>query len=118
MSSRKRGHGKGLILAGDSTLLASDPKVGKTTLLIDGSYAKLTGPLALKEARADFAGPFGDLQEAVAPYGTTLVVIHHSGRSRAGGDNAQPSATRTCRWWTPSAAASTTPHHDPTMWAR
>jgi hypothetical protein len=27
---------KGLILAGDSTLLASDPKVGKTTLLVDG----------------------------------------------------------------------------------
>lgn len=191
---------KGLILAGDSTLLASDPKVGKTTLLVDGiarwhrgdaehlglafygpcppviiagtdmplgrwlrllhrfglaettgtdcfqllpdgpirglfsmdspihldhdgiarladlaskhpgclliadSYAKLTGPLALKEASADFAGPLGDLQEAVAPYGTTLVVIHHSGRSRAGegavaasrGTTALPAAVSQC----------------------
>lgn len=191
---------KGLILAGDSTLLASDPKVGKTTLLVDGiarwhrgdaehlglafygpcppviiagtdmplarwlrllhrfglaettgadcfqllpdgpirglfsmdspihldhdgiarladlaskhpgclliadSYAKLTGPLGLKEASADFAGPLGDLQEAVAPYGTTVVVIHHSGRSRAGegavaasrGTTALPAAVSQC----------------------
>lgn len=191
---------KGLILAGDSTLLASDPKVGKTTLLVDGiarwyrgdaehlglafygpcppviiagtdmplgrwlrllhrfglaettgsdcfrllpdgpirglfsmdspihldhdgiarladlasehpgclliadSYAKLTGPLGLKEASADFAGPLGDLQEAVAPYCTTLVVIHHSGRSRAGegavaasrGTTALPAAVSQC----------------------
>lgn len=191
---------KGLILAGDSTLLASDPKVGKTTLLVDGiarwyrgdaehlglafygpcppviiagtdmplgrwlrllhrfglaettgadcfrllpdgpirglfsmdspihldhegiarladlaskhpgclmivdSYAKLTGPLGLKEASADFAGPLGDLQEAVAPYGTTIVVIHHSGRSRAGegavaasrGTTALPAAVSQC----------------------
>ncbi|MCS5700887.1 AAA family ATPase [Cyanobium sp. FGCU-52] len=191
---------KGLILAGDSTLLASDPKVGKTTLLVDGiarwyrgdaehlglafygpcppviiagtdmplgrwlrllhrfglaettgpdcfrllpdgpirglfsmdspihldhdgiarladlaskhpgclliadSYAKLTGPLGLKEASADFAGPLGDLQEAVAPYGTTLVAIHHSGRSRTGegavaasrGTTALPAAVSQC----------------------
>jgi hypothetical protein len=73
-------------------------------LLIAGSCAKFTGALGLKEASADFAGPLGDLQEAVAPYGTTLVVIHHSGRSRAGecavaasrGTTALPAAVSQC----------------------
>ena len=187
---------EGLILAGDSTLLVSDPKVGKTTLLIDAiarwhrgesehlglafrgpcpavliagtdmpqnrwlhllhrfglaepagdgayrllangpvrglfsmdapihldhdgidrladlaskhpdcllvcdSYAKLTAPLGIKESGSEFAGPLGDLQEAVAPYGTTLVVIHHSGRSRAG-----EGAVAACRGTTALPAA-------------
>jgi hypothetical protein len=73
-------------------------------LLLVDSYAKLTNPLGLKEASSDFAGPLGDLQEAVAPYGTTLVVIHHSGRSSADegavaasrGTTALPAAVSQC----------------------
>ncbi len=53
-------------------------------LVIVDSYSKLTAPLGLKEAASEFAGPLGDLQEALSPYGCTLVVIHHSGHSRAG----------------------------------
>lgn len=73
-------------------------------LLIVDSYAKLTNNLGLKESSSDFAGPLGDLQEAIAPYGTTLVVIHHSGRTRAGegavaasrGTTALPAAVSQC----------------------
>ena len=53
-------------------------------LLLVDSYAKCTGPLGLKEASNDYAGPLGDLQDAIAPYGATSVVIHHSGHTRAG----------------------------------
>ena len=49
-------------------------------LLIIDSYAKVVAPLGLKEADASFAGPIGDLQEVVAPYGVTPIVIHHSGK--------------------------------------
>ena len=53
-------------------------------LLLADSYAKLTAPFGLKEADAAFAGPLGDLQEVVAPFDVTLVVIHHSGHGRQG----------------------------------
>jgi len=53
-------------------------------LVINDSYAKLVGPLNLKEGLPEFAGPLGDLQEALAPFKATLVVIHHSGHSRKG----------------------------------
>jgi hypothetical protein len=53
-------------------------------IIIVDSYSKLTAPLGLKEAGSEFAGPLGDLQEALAPYSCTLVVIHHSGHARAG----------------------------------
>ena len=49
-------------------------------LLIIDSYAKVVAPLGLKESDASFAGPIGDLQEVVAPYGVTTIVIHHSGK--------------------------------------
>ena len=48
-------------------------------MLID-SYSKCVSPLGLKESDSSFAGPIGDLQEVVAPYGVTLIVIHHSGK--------------------------------------
>lgn len=53
-------------------------------LLLVDSYAKCTAPLGLKEASSDYAGPLGDLQDAVAPSGATMAVIHHSGHSRVG----------------------------------
>ena len=49
-------------------------------LLLVDSYAKVVAPLGIKEADASFAGPIGDLQECVAAYGVTLIVIHHSGK--------------------------------------
>ena len=52
-------------------------------LLID-SYSKVVAPLGLKEADASFAGPIGDLQEVVAPFGVTPIVIHHSGKQSLG----------------------------------
>ena len=52
-------------------------------LLID-SYSKVVAPLGLKEADASFAGPIGDLQEVVAPFGVTTIVIHHSGKQSLG----------------------------------
>ena len=52
-------------------------------LLID-SYSKVVAPLGLKEADASFAGPIGDLQEVIAPFGVTLIVIHHSGKQSCG----------------------------------
>jgi hypothetical protein len=56
----------------------------KGCLLLADSYAKLTGPLGLREGDSSFAGPLGDLQEAVSPFETTLVVIHHAGHTRKG----------------------------------
>ena len=52
-------------------------------LLID-SYSKVVAPLGVKEADASFAGPIGDLQEVVAPFGVTTIVIHHSGKQTLG----------------------------------
>ncbi|MBO8219394.1 AAA family ATPase [Prochlorococcus marinus] len=52
-------------------------------LLID-SYSKVVAPLGVKEADASFAGPIGDLQEVVAPFGVTTIVIHHSGKKSLG----------------------------------
>ena len=48
-------------------------------MLID-SYSKCVSTLGLKKSDSSFAGPIGDLQEVVAPYGVTLIVIHHSGK--------------------------------------
>ena len=52
-------------------------------LLID-SYSKVVAPLGVKEADASFAGPIGDLQEVVAPFRVTTIVIHHSGKQSLG----------------------------------
>jgi len=57
-------------------------------LLILDSYAKLVGPLGITELSAEYAGPLGDLQEAIAPFNVTLCVIHHSGKTATGGDAA------------------------------
>jgi hypothetical protein len=64
--------------------LAEEASLAPRCIVIIDSYSKLTAPLGLKEAASEFAGPLGDLQEALAPYGCTLVVIHHSGHGRAG----------------------------------
>jgi hypothetical protein len=48
-------------------------------VLID-SYARCVGKLGLKERDEEIAEPLADLQEALSPYGATIVVIHHSNK--------------------------------------
>lgn len=48
------------------------------------SIAAVTGPLGVKEQDADFAEPLRDLAEAIEPYNTTLLAIHHAGKARFG----------------------------------
>lgn len=50
-------------------------------VLLD-SIAAVTGPLGVKEQDADFAEPLRDLSEAIEPYDTTLLAIHHAGKAR------------------------------------
>jgi len=64
--------------------LAEEASKYPGVLVIVDSYAKCCQPLGLKEASSDYAGPLGDLQEALSPHGATLVVIHHSGHGRTG----------------------------------
>ena len=52
-------------------------------LLLD-SYFSHVSPLGLDEKDSCYAEPLLDLQESIAPYKPTLVVIHHSNRSGAG----------------------------------
>ena len=64
--------------------IAEEVSKWKGCLLLVDSYAKCVGPLGLKESDSLFAAPLGDLQEAVAPFEVTTVVIHHSGHGRSG----------------------------------
>ena len=52
-------------------------------VLID-SFAAVTAPLALDENKAEAAEPLYELREAVSPYDITVVLIHHSSKSRSG----------------------------------
>jgi len=56
---------------------------GKCLVLLD-SYHSHVAPLGLAEKDSCYAEPLLDLQEAVAPYKPTLIVIHHSNRGAAG----------------------------------
>ena len=56
---------------------------GNVLLLID-SYHSHVAPLGLEESNSNYAEPLLDLQEAVAPYKPTIIVIHHSNRNSAG----------------------------------
>lgn len=52
-------------------------------LVIVDSYSAATRPLGLEEASAEFAMPLVELIEALEPYRTTLLVIHHAGKARS-----------------------------------
>ena len=69
--------------AGINRIVEEVSKWSGCLLLVD-SYAKCVGPLGLKESDSLFAAPLGDLQEGVAPFDVTSVVIHHSGHGRRG----------------------------------
>jgi predicted transcriptional regulator len=53
-------------------------------LILLDSYAKCVQGLGLDERSADIADPLSDLQEAIAPYEATLVVIHHANKQSHG----------------------------------
>ena len=57
-------------------------KNNKGALFIFDSFAKLVAPLCLKESSEEIAHPLSDLQEVLAPYKCTSVIIHHSGKSK------------------------------------
>ncbi|QNJ15921.1 hypothetical protein SynA1840_00366 [Synechococcus sp. A18-40] len=53
-------------------------------ILLD-SYCTATAALGLEEKSNSYADPLLDLQEAIAPYNSRLIVIHHSNRHSARG---------------------------------
>ena len=61
--------------------IASYAKKHPGLLVLIDSYARCIGRLGLSERDAEIAEPLADLQEALSPYGSTIVVIHHSNKS-------------------------------------
>jgi hypothetical protein len=53
-------------------------------LILLDSVSACTSSLGLKENDAEFVDPFNDLMEAISPYGTTFLAIHHSSKGRQG----------------------------------
>ena len=60
--------------------IASYAKNHPGLLVLVDSYSRCISSLGLSERDAEVVGPLADLQEAVAHYGATLVVIHHSNK--------------------------------------
>lgn len=58
--------------------IASHAKANPGLIILLDSYYACVQALGLFERDANYAGPLLDLQEAVAPYDATLIVIHHS----------------------------------------
>ena len=52
-------------------------------LLFCDTYAALTAPLGLDEAKPEAAEPLYNLVEMIEPHGATPVVLHHASKSRA-----------------------------------
>lgn len=50
------------------------------------SYHACVSPLAIDESTSAFDGPARDLSQALAPHQATLVMIHHTNKSVAGGN--------------------------------
>lgn len=60
-------------------------------LILCDSYAELTKGLGVTEKDSDFAEPISDLVDAVAPFGATVVLLHHSGKEKATGSASEAS---------------------------
>lgn len=60
-------------------------------LVVIDSYSRCVSSLGLSERDAEIAGPLADLQEAIACYGATIVVIHHANK---GGHESASMASR------------------------
>ncbi len=62
--------------------IAEVARNNKGALFLFDSFAKLVAPLGLKESSEDIAHPLADLQEVLAPYQCTSIIIHHSGKTK------------------------------------
>ncbi len=62
--------------------IAEIARNNKGALFLFDSFAKLVAPLGLKESSEDIAHPLADLQEVLAPYQCTSIIIHHSGKTK------------------------------------
>ena len=62
--------------------IAEIARNNKGALFLFDSFAKLVSPLGLKESSEDIAHPLADLQEVLAPYKCTSIIIHHSGKTK------------------------------------
>jgi len=61
--------------------ICSYAKAHPGLLVVIDSYSRCVSSLGVSERDAEIAGPLADLQEALGPYGATLVVIHHSNKA-------------------------------------
>lgn len=71
--------------------IASYAKEHPGLLVVIDSYSRCVSSLGLSERDAEIAGPLADLQEAIACYGATIVVIHHANK---GGHESASMASR------------------------
>lgn len=71
--------------------IASYAKEHHGLLVVIDSYSRCVSSLGLSERDAEIAGPLADLQEAIACYGATIVVIHHANK---GGHESASMASR------------------------
>ena len=71
--------------------IASYAKEHPSLVVVIDSYARCVASLGLSERDAEIAGPLADLQEAIASYGATIVVIHHANK---GGHESASMASR------------------------
>jgi len=61
--------------------ICSYAKAHPNLLVVIDSYSRCVSSLGVSERDAEIAGPLADLQEALGPYGATIVVIHHSNKA-------------------------------------
>ena len=73
-------------------MIEDQAKLNPGLLVILDSYQRAIAPLGLDENRPEAAVPLTQLLEAVAPYGATVVVIHHA--NKHGSNGAMSSAAR------------------------
>ena len=71
--------------------IASYAKEHPSLVVVIDSYARCVASLGLSERDAEIAGPLADLQEAIASYGATIIVIHHANK---GGHESASMASR------------------------
>ena len=60
----------------------------KRILIVLDSYHSHVAPLGLAEKDEAYAVPLEDLQESIAPYKPTLIIIHHANKNSSGQDDA------------------------------
>ena len=68
----------------DTITEACEKHFPKRILIVLDCYHSHVAPLGLQEKDSSYAVPLEDLQESVAPYKPTIIVIHHSNRNAAG----------------------------------